>query len=324
MIIFLNHVTMKPVVLFILSFSLFSVYSFSQNIKNDTLSASENYKKGKELYQLMLFDSAEVFFSKSSEIYLNYKLWDKYLYSESERANCINLAYDFEGAFDVLKKAMKLTDNKVDKNKPAYTFALFHYGKVFNNMNLPDSALVYHEKALKIREAYYKTENKELADSYYFLNKIHFSFYDFEKAMYYNEKAYAIAQKLFPEDDFFNLSILNDKGLIKLYSMNHREAEKIFERTGYLTEQKYGKESFENIYPLSYLSLVYQDLGDYDKAIEIQKEVLRISLNNFGENHYYTGTACQNIASSYNSKREHELAIEYLKKINRNPNINFR
>ena len=115
------------------------------------------------------------------------------------------------------------------------------YGKVFNNMNLPDSALIYYEKALQIREKYYQTENKELADSYYFLNKIYFSFYDFEKAMYYNEKAYNIAQKLFPEDDFFNVSILNDKGLIELYSMNHREAERIFEKTLYLTQKNMEK-----------------------------------------------------------------------------------
>ncbi len=65
--------------------------------------------------------------------------------------------------------------------------------------------------------------------------------------------------------------LFNDKGLIELYSMKHREAEKIFEHTLKLTQNKFGSDNFENIYPLSYLGLVYQDLGDYDRAIENQK-----------------------------------------------------
>jgi CHAT domain-containing protein len=299
----------------ILIFVILGVQSaIAQRITSDTISASENYRKGRELYYQMQFDTAQYFFSKSSEIYLKYKLWDKYLYSESERANCINLTYDFERAFDVLKKAMQLTDNKVDKNKPAYAFALYNYGKVFNNMNIPDSALIYHEKALKIREAYYKTENKELADSYYFLNKIYFAFYDFEKAMYYNEKAYKIAKDIFKEDDSFVIDILNDRGLIKLYSMNHREAESIFQKTWLLTRNKLGNESIENIYSISYLGLVYQDLGDNDEGIELQKESLRLSTSNLGEDHYFSGVACQNLADLYYNKREYETALSYGKK----------
>jgi CHAT domain-containing protein len=298
-----------PCILLILS--VFT--SYAQSVSNDTIIASDYYLKGKALYANAKFDSAQYCFQNASDIYLKYKLWDKYLYAEAERANCLNLNYDFQAAFDVLRNALKLTDKKIDKNKPAYAFALFHIGKVFNNMNNLDSALVYHLNALKIRESYYKSDHKELADSYYFLNKIFFYNYDFEKAMFYNKKAYEIAQKLFPEDDFFNLSIMNDRGLIELYSMNHREAEKIFERTIHLTQNRFGKDHPDNLFPLSYLALLYQDLGDYDKGIELQKEALRLSINNYGENHYYTGSTCQNLGQLYNSKRQHELAIEYAK-----------
>ncbi|MCD4792544.1 MAG: CHAT domain-containing protein [Bacteroidales bacterium] len=305
---------MKKLLFILLFLTVNFTLLFSQNITTDTTSAAENYKKGKDCYNIMLFDSAFTFFQNASDIYKEYKLWNKYLYAESEKASCKSLNFDSDEAFKIINNAFKKTENLVKQNSSAYAFALFHKGKIFHNMNLPDSALGYYEQALKIRENIYKTDNRELADSYYYLNKIYFSFYDLEKAMYYNTKALKIAEKLYEEDNSLIINILNDKGLIELYSMKHREAEKIFEHTLKLTQNKFGSDNFENIYALSYLGLVYQDLGDYDKAIENQKEVLRLSINNLGSEHYYCGTAYQNLANAYNHKMQNDIAIDYAKK----------
>ena len=76
-------------ILFILLFLSFNFTSlFAQNITVDTIFAAENYKKGKSFYDIVKYDTASTFFQVSSDIYYKYKLWDKYLYMEAEKANC--------------------------------------------------------------------------------------------------------------------------------------------------------------------------------------------------------------------------------------------
>jgi len=289
----------------------------SQNISIDTTIAAKNYKQGKDYYSKMNLDTAFFLFQKASDIYLKYKLWDKYLYSEAEKSGCKNLKFEFDNAFNIIENAFQKTNKKVSKKSPAYAYALFIKGKIFHNQNIIDSTLFYYNKALKIREEVYKPNHPELAQSYYYLNKVYFSLFDFKKAIFYNDKALKIAKKIYKDDDFLTISILNDKGLIELYKMEHRKAENIFKYTLKLTTQKYGANNFENIYPLSYLGLVYQDLGDYDKAIKNQKRVLSLTVNKFGLNHYYCGVAYQNLANAYNHNQENEIAVEYsIKAIN--------
>jgi len=302
---------MKKIGLIFLIFVSYLNYLTAQDIKNDTIKAKAFFTAGKTDYNNMQFDSAFSEFQKASDLYLKNKIWDKYFYSEAEKANCKSLNYDFDTAFSILNKAFTFSAGKIQEESPENAFLIFQKGKIFHNMNLPDSAVKYYLKALNIREKIYKTDNRELADSYYYLNKIYFSFYDFDKAMSFNKKAYDISSKLYKKDNYFNLNILNDRGLIELYSMNHREAEKLFNYTLELTRKKDGNNSIENIYPLSYLGLVYQDLGDYDNAIKNQKEVLRLSIENFGSEHYYCGTAYQNLAEAYNHKYEYETAADY-------------
>ena len=297
-------ITLISVLIFVLQFSFAQQYA-------DTIKAKEYYSKGKELYNSMSFDSAFVFYQKASDIYFKNKLWDNYFYSEAEKANCKNLNYDFDSAFDIINKTIQFSKNKIAENNAANAYLIFTKGKIFHNMNMPDSALGYYEKVLNIRQKIYKTENRELADSYYYLNKIYFSFGNLEKALFYNEKALKIAKKLYEKDNSLIINILNDKGLIELYSMNHRNAEKIFNYTLNLTRKKFGLNSIENIYPLSYVGLVYQDLGDYDNAIKNQKEVLRLAITNLGSEHYYCGTAYQNLANAFNHNLENDLAVEY-------------
>jgi len=285
----------------------------SQNITIDTTLATKNYKQGKEYYLEMKLDTAFSLFQKASDTYLKHKLWYKYLYSETEKAGCKNLKYEFEGAFKIIEDAFLKTEKKVTRKSPAYAYALFVKGKIFHNQSIIDSVLLYYNKALKIREEIYKSNpnHPDLAQSYYYLNKVYFSLFDFKKAIFYNDKALKIDKTIYKEDDFHTINTLNDRGLIELYSMNHRKAENIFEHTLKLTTNKLGAYNFENIYPLSYLGLVYQDLGDYDKAIENQEKVLSLTTKNFGPDHYYCGTAYQNLADAYNHKQENEIAIEY-------------
>jgi len=309
-IINLKIKAMKKLITLISVLTCVLQFSFAQKYA-DTIKAKEYYSKGKELYNSMSFDSAFVFFQKASDIYLKNKLWDNYFYSEAEKSNCKNLNYDFDSAFEIINKSIEFSKNKIPENNAANAYLIFIKGKIFHNMNMPDSALGYYEKALNIRQKIYKTENRELADSYYYLNKIYFSFGDLKNALFYNDKALKIAKNIYDKDNSFIINILNDKGLIELYSMNHRNAEKIFNHTLNLTRKKFGLNSIENIYPLSYLGLVYQDLGDYDNAIENQKEVLRLAITNLGNEHYYCGTAYQNLANAYNHNLENDIAVEY-------------
>jgi CHAT domain-containing protein len=306
--------TMKNYFFLIVSFLFLCSQLNSQTLQKDTAQAEEYNKTAKELYTTAQYDSAAYLYSLASDLYLKHELWDNYVYAESNEANCINLQYDFDGALLIINDALEKTKGKIDQESKAYAFALYQIGRVFSNKNIPDSALKYHLKALEIREKIYSEPTKELADSYYFLNKTYFSFYDLEKAMEYNTKAYDIAIDLFPADDFFCLSIMYDRGLIEFYSLNHRNAEKIFTDSYKLAVKRYGKDNFDNIFPVSYLGLVYQDLGDYDKSIEMQNEALRLAINSFGGEHYYVGASYQSLASLFNYKMEHEIAVEYSKK----------
>ena len=57
----------------------------AQKITSDTIAASDFYSKGKAFYSEALFDTAQTYFQKSSDIYLKYKLWDKYLVSQNQK-----------------------------------------------------------------------------------------------------------------------------------------------------------------------------------------------------------------------------------------------
>ena len=59
------------------------------------------------------------------------------------------------------------------------------------------------------------------------------------------------------------------------------------------------------------IALVYDDMGDYDKALEYYGKALEIVESKLGKDHPYTATTYNNIAGVHYAKGDYDKALEY-------------
>ena len=68
-----------------------------------------------------------------------------------------------------------------------------------------------------------------------------------------------------------------------------------------------GKEHIETATCYNNIGLIYDDIGDYNKALEYIKESLNIRKKLLGEKHWATAASYNNIGSIYNNMGDYSI-----------------
>ena len=74
--------------------------------------------------------------------------------------------------------------------------------------------------------------------------------------------------------------------------------------------RKYGENNTDTLIALNNLAIIYNPIGEYDKALELHKRVFRIWIDEYGEEHPDTLVSFINLAATYRDLEKYEKAIE--------------
>ncbi|CAF1278345.1 unnamed protein product [Adineta steineri] len=137
---------------------------------------------------------------------------------------------------------------------------------------------------------------------------------DYEKAIWYNEKALEIRQKTLPANhpslatSYGNIgSVYDHMGEYSKALSSHQKALEIRQRTLH-SNHPHLATSFDNI------GNVYSHMGKYSKALSYYEKALEIIQKTLPSNHPDLATSCNNIGIVYDHMGEYSKALLYYKK----------
>jgi len=136
----------------------------------------------------------------------------------------------------------------------------------------------------------------------------------FEKAIYYAEKALEIRINVLGVKHRDTLLLANDLALIYNKSNQFAEALDLFKDIYRIHREEYGKEHLDTITFMSNLARMYQNLGQLKKALPLLQEVYNLRENFLGEQHEDTLLSMKHLGNIYVDLGELKKALHWLEK----------
>ncbi len=251
------------------------------------------------------FTSSVSLFKKSAEILE--KLQGKNL----QYTNILNnLAIDLSnsGQYDASLKTFKeiysIRKNILKENHPDYINCLVNLGSSYFETDDYDNALIYHKKALSLREK----KDLDYADNLNFIGYDLEEAEDFDKAAEYFAEALEIIKKVKGARSEEYLKNLYYLGFIYDKNKNFLESKNCYEKSVELIKIYIEENHPYYAEALNKLANSYLRLGYENKALTLRIKSLNIIKNIVGKNHLYYASNLKNIGDIYFKKNDFKRA----------------
>ncbi|WP_299259532.1 CHAT domain-containing protein [uncultured Aquimarina sp.] len=328
----------------------FTSLSFSQSkTVNDTILASQYFKKADSLLAERKLDSAIVYFKKASPIYEKAQAWWRV-------AGCYNKVSEsywrdskHEKSLLNARKALEISKRHTTLESYEKANAYENIGKVYSKKSDFDNALLEYKKALNIKLKKAKEKNLGVAKSYHEIGHVYREKGEYRKALEYYEKALKGNIKFYGNSnnetapiydnigDVYNklgkydIAIENFKKALQTGSNDLKIAD-YYTNLGYAFLNKLEKEKalecFEKSLTINELNqdkigmaLSNRGIGMVNlkkrlsiKALEYYNKSLEIEINFFGKNNYLLAPSYRNIGIVYYNLEMYKEAEYYFKK----------
>ncbi|MBQ4819976.1 tetratricopeptide repeat protein [Aquimarina sp. MMG016] len=303
---------MKLLNLFVL-FIIITITSSAQTA-NDTILASQYYKKADSLLTERKLDSSIVYFKKALPIYEKAEAWEKV-------AGCYNRISEnqwrnrkLETSLLNAREAIKISEKHLKKENQEEAYAYDNIGEYYYSISDYKTALFFYENALNIKNKVSLKNKFNLAKSYTNIGQVYSRKAAYDLAIKYFKKSELIYKK---SDDKSNSEIVltyNSIGDSYNQKGEYEKALKYFNKAIDIQIKKSGKKSLKIAPLFGNIAITYTKRGDYDKALEYFQDALIIFIEKFGKNHPYVSNAYNGIGGVYFLKGQYDKALEYSKK----------
>ncbi|AXT52206.1 CHAT domain-containing protein [Aquimarina sp. BL5] len=300
---------LKTIVLFL----FFTSLSFSQSkIANDTLLASQYFKKADSLLTDRKLDSSIVYFKKALPIYEKAQAWERVAgcynkISENERRKS-----EFQESLNNAEMAMKICIKHLAEKNEEKSITYSNIGSAYYKMSDFQNALVNFQKSLEIKKQIFSGDHKFLSTSFGDLGLVYNAISQYDKAKEYQQKSLDMDIRLFGEEDqrvgndLYNLAgTLSDLG-------EHSQALSYYRKSLEITIKNKGQEHLSVGYDYSGLGSYYSGLKQYQNALKYQLKALEIFRKN--ESQYPLFAIYINIGLTLTDIGEYSKALQYHKK----------
>ncbi|WP_132065880.1 CHAT domain-containing protein, partial [Aquimarina spinulae] len=342
------------VFLFWITFFTILSYSTYAQVTNDTLIASQYFKKADSLLIDKKYDSSIEFFSKALPIYKNAKTWERLAacyngISENQWRN-----RKLEEALSSAKKVLEINSNYIGKNTFQEARAYDNIGNYYQGIPNYDKALPYFQKALKIKQKLFHGNHPDIAISYGKLAIIHYYISDYQEAIRFQKKVLEINLTIFGAEHQKTANAYNNIGvfydslgkdfkaleyykknlaiIIKKIGENHLQVGHGYTNIGTSYSDLRQDDNALNYYQkalaiytekedLKGLSVTYVNIGvvlinkgEYDKALQYFKKSLHIRLDFYGKHHPKVADVYMNIGVNFRDIKKYDKALQYYSK----------
>ncbi|WP_299221511.1 CHAT domain-containing protein [uncultured Aquimarina sp.] len=302
---------LKTIVLFL----FFTSVTFSQTkITNDTILASQYFRKGDSLLTNRKLDSSIVYFKKALPVYKKAKVWERV-------AGCYNRISEsqwrqrnLEESLVNAKIALELSNGNFDKRIDEAAYANDNIGEYYYSLSDYDNALIFYEKSLALKKENRIDDEFSIAHSYIKISSV------------YNKKSsYAVAIEFLKKSEqiFSRAKDQNATGIVLTYNSlgdcynlqgEYKKAIAYFNKAIDIQIKIAGEKSLKMAPLYGNMAITYNKRGDYEKSLNYFHKALNIFIEKYGKDHPYVASTYNNIGGVYFSKGQMDKALEYLKK----------
>ncbi len=175
-------------------------------------------------------------------------------------------------------------------------------------------SILYHKKALVIREKIYGEEHAHVAASYKNLGLVYHDIGQYNEAKEYFAKGLVIGKKIYGEEHAHVATTYNNLGTVYRNLGQYNEAKENHEKGLVIYKKIYGEEHADVAKSYNNLGLVYHDLGQYNEAKEYHEKALVIGKKIYCEEHSYVAVSYNNLGNVYSDLGQYNEAKEYHEK----------
>ncbi len=230
---------------------------------------------------------------------------------------------DFEGARDLLEKALKSAETNLGADHPNTAMGYSNLALVLRSLGDFESAQELLEKALKSAEITFGVDHPNTATLYSNLATVLRDLGDFEGARDLLEKALKSAEITFGVDHPNTAIHYSNLALVLQNLGDFEGARDLLEKALKSTETNFGVDHPNTATHYSNLATVLRDLGDFEGARDLLEKALKSDETNFGANHPNTTISYSNLALVLQDLGDFEGARDLLEKALKSDEANF-
>ena len=234
---------------------------------------------------------------------------------------------DYEKSRKYLEKCEKLliafdsTKEKITAGHLAHNQGVLH--KALSKI---DEAVKYVENSLKIKRKYFEENNYNISNTMKLLFKLHLMNNNKEKALEYSEKVIEILKKISAKNQKDHFTVLVEIGeTFEIYNWHHEATEVYNEACAFINNEQITDSKRIEFY--NKFSTLYDNIKNWEKALEINEKLVEIYNKNRDENfkvlidlHIKMLENCKKIKKDELFKK-FQLELESLKVIQNNNNL---
>ncbi|WP_299313334.1 CHAT domain-containing tetratricopeptide repeat protein [uncultured Aquimarina sp.] len=333
----------------------FTSLSFSQSkTVNDTILASQYFKKADSLLADRKLDSAIVYFKNASPIYEKAQAWGRVAGCYNGIAKGYNYNFETEKAFSSVKKAQEINKIHIKELNKEEATSYVLIGDYFSKKRNSSKAIENYQKGLEIRLELYSENDYSVALCNYKIGVVQAKKAEFNQAMIYFEKALTITNNVYGKNHKKAAIFYNALAIVYGNLEDYDKAIEYYKKSINLKVIEFGDKhpTIANYYynigtvyldkdreeeGLSYLkkalaiytnnknkirvASVYNAIGFinmkkglYNTSMEYFKKSLELYRSKFGENHLSISESYANIGLVYKEKEMYDKALEYQRK----------
>ncbi|MFD2563338.1 CHAT domain-containing protein [Aquimarina rubra] len=299
----------------IVLFLFIATLSFSQTkTANDTILASQYFKKADSLLNDRKLDSSIVYFKKAIPLYEKAKAWERV-------AGCYNRISENQGGKYQLKKhllsakkALEICNTKLSELSMEKARAYNNIGSYyFINSNYSE-ALSQYEEALRIKLKILPKDHLEISNSYAKIGNIYYEYRNYDLALEQYLKKLEIILNSVGANDEMTANSYNNIGNVYKQKGEYNNALRYLDRSLKIMQSIYGDSSFKVSSYYSNIGNIYKDMEVYYKALEYHKKAIEILENKYGEKYPGLIGDYHNIGIVYHKEKQFELALQFYNK----------
>jgi tetratricopeptide (TPR) repeat protein len=206
----------------------------------------------------------------------------------------------------------------------AYTYGKEQYGEISANMgrictylglsydhnDQPDSALVWHHKALDILTQAEDVDSTDISMSYTLIGRAYGNKMEYDKALEYTKKGLEIRERA-PEKDYGYLGqSYNNLGWLAAQAGDYNQALEYHNKALEYRLQKYGPNNDVTAVSYSHIASCNAQLENNDLAIEYYSKAIEIYQRVYGPTHPWTCGDLYYLARTYRELKDDEKALD--------------
>lgn len=183
------------------------------------------------------------------------------------------------------------------------------FGKYYEVLEIYDTALIFNNAALAIKQNYLPANHKDFIDVYVNMGIAYDYTGLYDSAIYYYKKGLDITIENLGKIHSYTEYLYNDMGVVYGFMEQHEQALKMAQEAFEVRSKLYGESSFEVAQSYHNMAVSLDALTRYSEALSNYKKALDLKQKLFDEKSIEMAGAYYSLGNSYSRNNEFQQAI---------------